>query len=87
MNNYKELKIWQNGVEIVSTIFDLTKRISDEDVFTIRPQIIRSSISIPSNIAEDIGRGSQKELKDILKLLLVLVLNLKHRYLLQRKMI
>ncbi len=63
MNNYKELKIWQNGMEIVKLIFDLVKNIPSEDIYTLRSQVIRSSISIPSNIAEGTSRRSQKEFK------------------------
>ncbi len=70
MNNYKELKIWQNGMEIVKLIFDLVKNIPSEDIYTLRSQVIRSSISIPSNIAEGTSRRSQKEFKRYIEIAL-----------------
>lgn len=63
MANFKELLIWQKGMEIVQQSFIIAKQLPSEDLYTIRPQLVKSAISIPSNIAEGAGRNSQEEFK------------------------
>lgn len=68
MKKFKELIIWQKSMEVVSQVFELAKLFPPEENYTLRPQIIRSSISIPSNIAEGAGSNSQKEFKRFLEI-------------------
>jgi four helix bundle protein len=56
MGNYKELIVWQKSVDLVTEIYSLTS------------QIRRSSISIPSNIAEGHSRRSQADYIQFLKI-------------------
>jgi len=61
MKNYKELIIWQKGIDIVKKIYALTKQFPSEEKFGIVSQITRAAISIPSNIAEGSSRNSDKD--------------------------
>jgi len=61
MHNYKELKIWQKGRLIVKEIYSITNLFPKEEQFGLISQMRRAVISIPSNIAEGAGRGSNKE--------------------------
>ena len=61
MNNYKKLDVWQKGVELVSVAYKLTEKLPRSESFNLISQIQRAAISIPSNIAEGSGRGSDKE--------------------------
>lgn len=61
MKNYKELIIWQKGIEIVKRIYTLTKQFSSEEKFGIVSQITRAAVSIPANIAEGGSRNSDKD--------------------------
>lgn len=61
MHNFRELKIWQVAIELVKDIYHLTKSFPQEEKFGLISQIQRSAISIPSNIAEGSGRGSDKD--------------------------
>ncbi len=63
MANFKDLQIWQKGMLIANQTYDLVKLLPVEEIYAIRPQLIRAAISIPSNIAEGSGRNSQKEFK------------------------
>ncbi len=58
-HNYKHLKIWKLGVEIVDDVFDLISQFPKDEKFGIISQISRCSISIPSNIAEGSSRTSK----------------------------
>jgi four helix bundle protein len=63
MHNFKELVIWKEGMDLAKKIFAQTRNFPPEDKFTLTSQILRSAISIPSNIAEGAGRSSNKEFK------------------------
>ncbi len=56
MNNFKELKVWQQSVDLVVDIYQATRRFPSEEMYGLTSQIRRSSVSIPSNIAEGAGR-------------------------------
>jgi len=60
-NNYKNLDVWKESRKLVSIIYLLTKKFPNEEKFGLTSQIKRASISIPSNIAEGLGRNSKKE--------------------------
>ncbi|HLP03989.1 MAG TPA: four helix bundle protein [Paludibacter sp.] len=62
MTSHKELIVWQKGIELVKTIYDVTKTFPSTEQFGLTSQIRRCSVSIPSNIAEGCGRNSDKEL-------------------------
>ncbi len=61
MKNYKQLIVWQKGVELVKLAYLLTKQLPQEEKFGIISQINRASISIPANIAEGSSRDSDKD--------------------------
>ncbi len=55
-HNYKNLKIWKLGIEIVDDVFEIVNKFPKEEKFGLASQISRCSISIPSNIAEGSSR-------------------------------
>ena len=61
MHQYKELKLWQKSIDLVTRIYALTCRFPQIEKFGLVLQINRSAVSIPSNIAEGAGRNSDKE--------------------------
>ncbi|MBU0544915.1 MAG: four helix bundle protein [Proteobacteria bacterium] len=63
---FKDLKMWQKGIEIVKDIYTLTKRFPKEELYGLTSQMKRSSISLPSNIAEGFKRSHNKEYKQFL---------------------
>ncbi|NCO63364.1 MAG: four helix bundle protein [Flavobacteriales bacterium] len=58
-HNYKNLKIWELGIEIVDDVFELMKDFPLDEKFGLSSQISRSSVSIPSNIAEGSSRSDK----------------------------
>jgi four helix bundle protein len=61
MHNFKELKVWQDSMELSKIIYGVTKHFPIEERFNLTSQIARCSISIPSNIAEGCGRATDKD--------------------------
>lgn len=58
-HNYKNLKIWNLGIEIVNDVFEIVSNFPKEEKFGLASQISRCSISIPSNIAEGSSRTNK----------------------------
>ncbi|MEW7290617.1 four helix bundle protein [Aquimarina sp. 2304DJ70-9] len=55
-HNYKNLKIWQLGLEIANGVSDILLEFPKHEVYDLSSQMSRCSISIPSNIAEGSAR-------------------------------
>lgn len=70
MHNYKELKIWQEGIELAKLVYNATGQFPSEEKYGLTSQIRRSAVSIPSNIAEGAGRNSDKEFQQFLSIAL-----------------
>ena len=66
MNKFKELKVWQKAIQLVTKIYSVTKNFPKEEMYGIVSQIRRCAVSIPSNIAEGAGRGGKKEFSHFL---------------------
>jgi four helix bundle protein len=66
IKNFKDLKIWQKGIKLVKSIYQLTVDFPSDEKYGITAQMRRSSISIPSNIAEGFMRKHNKEYKQFL---------------------
>lgn len=66
IKNFKDLKIWQEAVELVEEIYKITKEFPKREFFGIVNQVRRSAISVPSNIAEGFMRYHNKEFKQFL---------------------
>jgi four helix bundle protein len=59
---HKKLDVWKLSVELVKRIYEITASFPQEEVFGLTSQMRRSSVSIPSNIAEGAARQTAKEL-------------------------
>jgi four helix bundle protein len=55
-HNYKNLKIWQLGLEIANDISDLLLNFPKHEKYDLSSQLSRCSVSMPSNIAEGSAR-------------------------------
>jgi four helix bundle protein len=60
-NSYRELKVWQNSIDLAKKIYRLTSSFPASEIYGLVSQLRRASVSIPSNIAEGWGRRSRKE--------------------------
>lgn len=59
--NYKNLDVWKEARKLVPLIYTLTQEFPEDEKFGLTSQIKRAAISVPSNIAEGMGRNSSKE--------------------------
>ena len=61
IRNFRDLKIWQSGMEIVLRIYALTNKYPKEELYALISQMRRAAVSMPSNIAEGFARQHNKE--------------------------
>jgi four helix bundle protein len=61
MTNYKKLEVWTLSMEIVKEIYRLTKYYPADERHGLISQTNRAAVSIPSNIAEGMGRNYTKD--------------------------
>lgn len=52
MGNFQKLRVWQIAKELAVKIYKLTNNPAFRRDFGLKDQVQRSSVSIPSNIAE-----------------------------------
>jgi four helix bundle protein len=60
-HNFKELLVWKKSIDLVKLVYQISSLLPSEERFGLVSQMNRSSVSIPSNIAEGSGRTSDKE--------------------------
>jgi four helix bundle protein len=66
VKSYKDLIIWQKGIELTKEIYKVVKKFPKEETYVLSDQLRRAAISIPSNIAEGQARQHTTEFKQFL---------------------
>ena len=59
--SYREQFIWKRGIQLSINCYRLTEKFPKSELYGLTSQIRRSSISVPSNIAEGYGRRTKNE--------------------------
>ena len=59
--SYKDLVVWQKGIELAKLIYKVTAQFPGEEKFRLVSQMRRAAVSIPSNIAEGQARHTTGE--------------------------
>ena len=68
MKSFRDLQIWQRGLDLSILIYNYTVDFPKEEQFGLTSQLRRASTSVPLNIAEGWGRGSNKSFANFLKI-------------------
>lgn len=61
MKNFRDLKVWEKSHKVALKVYGLTKSFPKEEMYGLVSQMRRSASSIPTNIAEGCGRGSDSQ--------------------------
>ena len=68
MQDYRKLSVWQKSHELTLEVYKVSADFPKGELYGLTSQIRRAAYSVPSNIAEGCGRGSEK---DFLRFLLI----------------
>ena len=58
---FQKLEIYDLALDLVKDSYSLTRTFPAEERFALVPQMNRAVVSVPSNIAEGISRGTRKD--------------------------
>lgn len=56
LRTYRNLEVWQKAIDLVESVYQLTKAFPPDERFGLSSQIQRAAVSIAANIAEGYGR-------------------------------
>ena len=60
-DSVRRLEIWRDGLELVAEAYALTASWPSHELYGLTGQVRRAAVSIPTNLAEGVGRGSAPE--------------------------
>ena len=63
MHNYRELKIWSRSMDFAVRVYEVSSLFPKEEKYGLTSQLRRSVVSVPSNISEGAGRGTNRQFK------------------------
>jgi four helix bundle protein len=86
MKNFRELKVWQKAHALTQKIYTATTRFPKEEQYALTSQMRRAAVSIPSNIAEGCGRGSDADFGRFLQIAMGSACELEYHLLLAADM-
>jgi four helix bundle protein len=66
VRSFRDLQVWQRAKDLTLTIYHLTQGFPKSEAYGLTSQLRRSSVSIPSNIAEGQGRSNTREFAQFL---------------------
>lgn len=70
MRDFKKYDIWKLSHQLTLTIYTISTSFPKDETYNLVSQIRRSTLSIPTNIAEGCGRNSDKEFNQFLNIAL-----------------
>ena len=59
--SFEKLEVWQDARALVKSVYGLTSRFPSKETYGLSSQIQRAVVSVASNIAEGMGRNTEKE--------------------------
>jgi four helix bundle protein len=67
MQDYRKLRVWQKAHKLTLDTYAVSAHLKVRDAWPLRDQLLRATISVPSNIAEGAGRGSDLDFRRFLR--------------------
>ena len=62
MQDFRNLKVWEKSHLVTIDIYKLTKSFPKQELYGLTSQLRRSASSIPTNLAEGCGQGSDAQM-------------------------
>ena len=68
MKDFRDLSVWEKSHLLTLKIYEITRDFPKYETYGLTSQLRRAAISIPTNIAEGCGRGSDSDFSRILQI-------------------
>ncbi len=62
MQDFRTLKVWEKAHSLTLDVYRVTRQFPPDEQYGLTGQLRRATASIPANIAEGCGRGTNNEL-------------------------
>jgi four helix bundle protein len=66
MQDYRRLVVWQKAHRLTLAVYAAAASLKGPDSWALRSQVLRAAVSIPSNVAEGCGRGTDRDFRRFL---------------------
>ncbi len=86
ISSYKDLLVWQRSMDLVEKVYRLTAVYPSSEQWGLVSQLRRSSVSVPSNIAEGYGRQSTGDYRHFLSIARGSLLEIETQLLLSQRL-
>ena len=84
MQDFRKLHVWHLSHQLVLHLYETTRRFPDAERYGLTAQLRRSAISVPSNLAEGCGRGSNRDFARFIQIAFGSANELQYQLLLSR---
>ncbi|MCL4548032.1 MAG: four helix bundle protein [Bacteroidetes bacterium] len=61
INSFRDLEIWNLSHQLVLNIYKISESFPKKEEYRLTSQLLRATSSVPTNIAEGMGRYTKKE--------------------------
>ena len=84
MRDFRELRVWANAHELTLSVYRVTASFPRDEIYGLTSQLRRGATSVPANIAEGNGRGTDAEMARFLQIALGSATEVEYYFLLAR---
>ncbi|MBK7917368.1 MAG: four helix bundle protein [Chloroflexi bacterium] len=84
MQDFRQLQVWQKSHQLVLQVYGIIQAFPASEGYGLSQQMRRASVSVPSNIAEGSGRGSDKEFAHFAQIAIGSISELEYQLLLAK---
>jgi four helix bundle protein len=84
MQDFRKLKVWEKGHALTMAVYRASMTFPKTETFGLTSQMRRSAYSVPTNIAEGCGRGSDADFSRFLQIAMGSASELDYQVLLAR---
>jgi four helix bundle protein len=68
MQDFRNLKVWEKSHQLVLAVYRATAGFPREELYGLTNQVRRCAVSVPSNVAEGCGRGTDADFRRFLQM-------------------
>jgi four helix bundle protein len=61
MQDFRKLKVWEEAHRVALDVYRITQHFPKEETYGLKNQLRRAATSVPTNLAEGTGRGTDRD--------------------------